>query len=120
MNLSVTENENIKIAILDSKNTLIFDVQDALDMMANASYSGADSVILFSSNLNPDFFDLKTKLAGEILQKFSNYAMRLAIVGDFSAIESKSLQDFIYESNKNGRVLFVSSVDEAIKRFTSI
>lgn len=116
MNFSIKEKENVKIALLESKNTLIFDVQDALDLMANAQYSGADSVVIYSSNLNPDFFDLKTKLAGEILQKFSNYKMRLAIVGDFNNVESKSLRDFIFESNKIGRILFVESVDEALQR----
>jgi len=56
---------------------------------------------------------LKTGLAGEILQKFSNYYVELAIVGDFSKYSSKNLQDFIYESNKVGRINFVSSVEEA-------
>jgi hypothetical protein len=116
MSFSVEENGNIKIALLESKNTLIYDVQDALDLMANAQYSGADSLVVYSSNLNPDFFDLKTKLAGEILQKFSNYNMKMAIIGDFTSVESKSLRDFIFESNKTGRILFVKSVEEAIQR----
>jgi len=54
-------------------------------------------------------------LAGEILQKFSNYRVRLAIVGDFSTFTSKSIKDFIYESNKGRHINFVSSLDEAIK-----
>jgi ABC-type branched-subunit amino acid transport system substrate-binding protein len=64
-------------------------------------------------NLPVEFFDLKTKLAGDILQKFSTYQGRLAIVGDFTKYESKSLRDFIYESNKARRINFVSTLEEA-------
>ena len=40
--------------------------------------------------------------------------MQLAIVGDFSKYNSKSLRDFIYESNKAGRILFVKTAEAAI------
>lgn len=56
-------------------------------------------------------------MAGEILQKFSTYNHKLAIVGDFSGIESKSLRDFIRESNRTGRILFVDNREDALNRF---
>jgi len=40
--------------------------------------------------------------------------MKLAVIGDFSGIKSKSLNDFIRESNNRGVIGFVSSVNEAI------
>lgn len=58
--------------------------------------------------------DLKSGFAGEILQKFSNYRMKLAIIGDFSEIKSKSLRDFIRESNNRRTISFVSSIEEAL------
>ena len=64
--------------------------------------------------MTADFFDLKSGIAGEILQKFSNYRIRLAIVGDFSKYTNKSLKDFIYESNKGGQINFVDSQLDAI------
>ncbi len=64
--------------------------------------------------MTADFFDLKSGIAGEILQKFSNYLVRLAIVGDFSKYANKSLKDFIFESNKGGQINFVDSQLEAI------
>ena len=39
-------------------------------------------MIIHEKNITPEFFDLKNRMAGEILQKFSNYRIRLAIVGD--------------------------------------
>jgi len=50
-----------------------------------------------------------------MLQKFSTYQGYLAIIGDFTKYSGKSLKDFIYESNKTGRVSFVSSRDEALE-----
>jgi len=95
---------------------LISGPDDILDLMAEARYNGSSTMIIQDRSLHPDFFDLKTKVAGEILQKFSNYRMRLAVIGDFSAVKSKSLQDFIRESNRMGTIYFVGSVDEALSK----
>jgi len=105
---------NIHIAIVDVSELLITDTQSALDLIATVRYeTDCDCLVVPSSCLSADFFILSTGLAGEILQKFMNYGMKLAIVGDFSGYTSKSLRSFIYESNKSGSVFFVSSVDEA-------
>lgn len=53
-------------------------------------------------------------MAGQILQKFSNYCVGLAIIGGFSKYKSKSLNDFIYESNKSEHTIFAGSKAEAI------
>ena len=49
-----------------------------------------------------------------ILQKFVTYQMRIAIIGDFSVYSSKSLRDFIYESNKGQHIFFLSDERQAI------
>ncbi len=67
------------------------------------------------ANITERFFDLKTGVAGEILQKASNYRKRLIILGDFENVESKSLRDFIYESNRTGKVLFVENLEVAAR-----
>ncbi len=95
---------------------VITDAGDLLDIMANASYNGNTGLIVHSVTLGNDFFDLRTGLAGEILQKFSNYRTRLAIIGDFTNIKSKALRDFIRESNTRRTVNFVGSLQEAIER----
>jgi hypothetical protein len=95
---------------------LIESPSDMLDIMAETGYNGSTGIIIHSPDLNVDFFDLKTGVAGEILQKFSNYRMKLAIIGDFSHYKSKSLRDFIRESNNHGTICFTGSVEEALKR----
>ncbi len=112
MNIKTIRNKNI--AIVD-KGDKITNAQDILDMMASAQYQcECIGMVLYKESLNESFFDLKTGLAGEILQKFSNYRFKLAIVGDFSHYTSKSLKDFIYECNKGNMVYFKEDLDSAL------
>ena len=104
-----------KIAEVISDLIIINKIEDGLDLLGNLYYQGFDKIIIREENIIPDFFDLKNGIAGEILQKFSTYRVRLAIVGDFSKYTSKSLNDFIYESNKGKHINFVNSITEAIK-----
>ena len=88
--------------------------QDVLDLMATAQYEHrAEALALHAHNLADDFLDLRTGLAGAVLQKISNYRFRLAVLGDFSNVASRALRDFIGESNRSGQVVFAASVDEA-------
>ena len=103
---------SIAEVLTDTKT--IDNTEDLLDLMADAGYNGCSGLIIHKSTLCPDFFDLKTGFAGEILQKFSNYRMKLAIIGDFSEVKSKSLRDFIRESNKRGTINFVDSIEAGI------
>ncbi len=118
MNINVV-GQGANIARVSGEGLIITDAGSALDLLAGVSYqTGLNRIILDKKTISEDFFKLSTGLAGEILQKFVNYRVRLAIVGDFSRYTSKPLKDFIYESNKGGHVNFVSSEDEAIKRLS--
>ncbi|ALJ04850.1 alpha/beta hydrolase [Pseudalgibacter alginicilyticus] len=114
MEIKEHSKSGIKIAEIISNEIIIKTTEDALDLMGNIYYQGYDKMILHQKNITPEFFDLKTKLAGDILQKFTQYNMALSIIGDFSKYESNSLKNFIYESNKGSQVNFLSSVDEAL------
>lgn len=111
----ITE-KGVSLAEILPGTTILDSTEDILDTMVEAGYNGSTGLIIYSETLNKDFFDLKTKIAGDILQKFSNYRMKLAIIGDFSDIKSNSLRDFIRESNTLRVINFVSSLDEALAR----
>jgi hypothetical protein len=100
-----------KISEIVSKEIIIKNDQDALDIMVN---SDSQFIIFHDYNFGKDFFDLSTQKLGEILQKFTTYSVKLAIIGDFDKYPSKTL-NFIYESNKHGDYLFVSSIDHVIR-----
>jgi hypothetical protein len=105
---------NQSILEVTSKDQIIKNSQDVLNLMFKKD---VDAFIVKKENFIPQFFDLSSGVAGDILQKFSNYQKRLAIVGDFSNIQSQALRDFIYESNRNKQIIFVKSTAEALKIF---
>jgi len=62
-----------KIAEVISDRLVINSVEDGLDLLGNLYYQDFDKIIIHEKNITPEFFDLKNGIAGEILQKFSNY-----------------------------------------------
>ena len=107
---------NRAAAVLDGTEVLIWDTQSALDVMMTVLYeTGCSRVALAKQHLAEAFFDLQTWLAGEVLQKFVNYKMKLAIYGDFSVYSSKALQDFIRESNRGQDICFASDRETAVQ-----
>lgn len=119
MEINTIEKNNKGIAIISSTEILITDVQSALDFIATVRYeTGCDRIILNKSAICEDFFHLSTRLAGEILQKFINYYVKIAIIGDFSVYTSKSLKDFIYESNNGKDIFFLPDEKQAIEKLS--
>jgi hypothetical protein len=118
MKIKTHEVNNTEIAELISDRLIIQSTEDGLNLLGDLYYQGFDKIVIHEPNISPNFFDLKNGMAGEILQKFSNYRVCLAIVGDFSPYTAKSIKDFIYESNKTGHINFVASVSDAIAKLT--
>ncbi|WP_316843013.1 DUF4180 domain-containing protein [Pedobacter gandavensis] len=118
MKIEVHQNGEVKIAEVISDSFVISNAEEGLQLMVDLYYQDFDKIILHEPNIKPDFFDLKTGIAGEILQKFSNYRVRLVIVGDFHKYPGKSIKDFIYESNQGRQVNFLNSVEEAVERLS--
>lgn len=115
------EKWNEKIAIMRGTETVISTSQEAMEVIAAARYeTGCEALVLPKAALAEDFFRLSTGLAGEVLQKFTNYQMKLAIVGDFSRYTSKPLQDFIRESNRGKTVFFLSTEEEAVEKLMAV
>ena len=113
------EQNGALIAQIESDEVLISDVQSALDLMATVRYeTGADRMILPKAALDERSFVLSSGLAGDILQKFVNYQLIVAIVGNYSGYTSKPLRDFIYESNNGSHVFFVSTAEEAFAKLS--
>jgi hypothetical protein len=118
MQIRIEEKGANKVAVLTGEGMIFTDVQGALDFMMQISYdTGCESAVVPKTSVPTEFFDLKTGIAGEILQKFTNYGFRFAIVGDFENSKSKSLRDFIYESNRAKKYLFVANEQEALDFF---
>ena len=119
MNIEHLTDNGTDIAVISSDRKMIVDVQSALDMAMAVKYETNTTKIVIDKNLIcDDFFILSTGIAGEILQKFINYHVKLAVYGDYSHYTSKPLKDFIYESNQGKNFFFVSTKEEAIQKLT--
>lgn len=113
---TVTEN-GVQVAVPTGEGKLITGPQDALDLAMTVKYeAGARRIAIDKKNIAEDFFILSSGMAGEILQKYINYHVKLAVWGDFSRYTSKPLHDFIYESNEGKDFFFVATREEAVKR----
>jgi hypothetical protein len=118
MNIIIHALNNEQIAEVEAKGVVINNAQDALDIIAEASYLGVKGIIIHEYNLMEEFFNLRTGIAGDLLQKFSQYHMKIAIIGDFEKFDSKSLQAFIHESNRGNQVFFVGDIENALSRIS--
>lgn len=93
--------------------------EEGLELLGDLYYQGFAGIVIHERNIHPDFFILKNGKLGELLQKFSNYRMRLVLVGDFTSKPGNSIQDFIYESNKGRQVNFVNSLQDALAKLSA-
>jgi hypothetical protein len=102
-----------RILVLDEEGLALRTVGDATDFISAAWERQADTVALPVTRIDPGFFSLRTGLAGEVIQKFVNYRIRLVVVGDIAAqmATSDALRDFVYESNRGRHVWFVDGLD---------
>lgn len=117
MKTGIIERNHIRVAVVHSDTVLITDTPSALDLMMSVKYeTGCENIAINKEAFCKEFFVLSTCLAGEILQKYINYGVRLAIYGDFSHYTSKPLRDFLYESNKGKDVFFQPNAEMAVEK----
>lgn len=88
------------------------------DLLGDAFSVDAEVIVVPVSRLAPDFFELRSGIAGDIFQKMQNYHRRLVVLGDIAAevAASKSLHDFVYETNRVGNHLFVPDREALLAR----
>lgn len=113
MSNAVIERRGVPVLVVAAEGAPIAQPQDALDLIGDAFGRSADVIAVPVQRLDESFFRLRSGLAGEIMQKFVNYHVRLAVVGDISAhvTASDALRDLVRESNEGRHVWFVPDLD---------
>ena len=98
---------------LDPTGARLDSERDATDVIGDAMGAGAAIVVIPVERLSADFFRLETRKAGLFVQKFTNYRIRLVVMGDISAhlAASRALSDFVRESNRGDSVWFLPDGD---------
>lgn len=112
MKFEKTTNHFGSMALLTDLTDPIADTGDFLDLLMSG---GSDTLVIREEHLTPAFFDLKNGIAGDMLQKVSNYRKRLVVLRSSDGGESPALQSFIRESNRSGTVVFSENLESALE-----
>jgi len=79
--------------------------------IASALSAGMEDggLLIDEQQLGGNFFDLSTGLAGEVLQRFTNYQVRLAIVIADAKAHGNRFSELVYEHRSHRSVRFFGS-----------
>lgn len=86
----------------------------ATDIIGDSYMSQPQVVAIPVARLAPEFLTLSNQIAGNVIQKFVNYGVAVAFVGDISVAvaASNALRDYVRESNRGRHVWFVADMAE--------
>ena len=84
------------------------DISDAL--MLSVERGG---LVLDEKDMCAEFFDLRTGFAGQVLQKFTNYRSRLAVVVSDTAKYGGRFNELVHEHRTHAVVRFFNTPQQA-------
>ena len=110
--MTTTTAGDATVLLIDELGGAISTPEDATAILEQVFAEHASIVAIPVERFDSLFFDLSTGIAPEFLQKFSTYAIAVAIVGDLTATiaQSAALSAFVVESNAGASVWFVPEV----------
>jgi hypothetical protein len=117
----ITEIHGVKTLVCTADGPVISTEQHAVDLIADAHGRDAALVVLPVERLAPEFFQLRTGVAGAVAGKFATYRMRLAVLGDVSGhlARSETFASFVGETNRGSQLWFLPGRDELAARLSS-
>ncbi|MBT2482192.1 DUF4180 domain-containing protein [Streptomyces sp. ISL-94] len=109
---------DVPVLIASAEGGPIAAEADALDLIGDASYQGAQWVVIPAERFDEAFFRLRTRVAGDIIQKFAQYRMGLVVLGDISRHTEggTALRDFVRECNRGRHAWFLADAGELRER----
>jgi len=94
-------------------------IQSASDISAALKVSvERGGLVLDEKNLSPDFFELKTGLAGQVLQKFVSYRTKLAVIVRDASIYGGRFGELMHEHRIHPNVRFFAA-EQAARQWLS-
>lgn len=94
--------------------------QDTVDLIGETWGLDVAWIALPLETLPAGFLQLRTGIAGELIQKIVQYGLKVAIVGDVTgaSADGTALRAFMTESNRGRHVWFVRDLDELKERLS--
>lgn len=108
-----------RVLVLSARGALLAKAAHINDFLAEAWGVEVGTIAIPVSRLGPEFFRLRSRLAGEVVQKFVNYGLRLVVLGDVSGhvSDSEAFRDFVYEANAGRHLWFLSDEVSLAQKF---
>lgn len=115
MNYQIIEIDNKKYIELISSSQPLSTENDALDLVALCGEHNTNLMMIHYDALSEDFFNLKTKVAGNMLQKLVNYHIKAVTVIPREIIQKGRLREMALETNKGNHFRMYENKEEAEK-----
>jgi hypothetical protein len=113
MDYRVEVKSGVKYIECTEYKKLIKDENDALDLVSICGENDTQLLMLHSESLCDDFFRLRTCVAGNILQKFINYYIKVAAVIPEELVNHGRFREMALEANRRRDFHIFTSRDEA-------
>jgi hypothetical protein len=113
------ELSGVRVYLLAESGSVLRGERDALEVVGETVGVVCEWIAIPVGRFAAECFALKTRVLGEMAQKFVNYGLRVAVVGDVSAqaAASDAFRDFVRETNRGRQLWFVASLAELGERF---
>jgi hypothetical protein len=113
MNIQIVEKHGKKYAKGISGQKIIENERDVVDIIGFCGEHNIRQIMLHAENLTEHFFDLKSRQAGMILQKFVTYQVQVAIVLSLDYMKQGKFREMVVEANQGKHFRIFHDRDEA-------
>ena len=113
MNFNIITKENGRYLNCAPFTGVLSSEKDAIELVSACISNDTGSLLLHERSVSPDFFNLRTGLAGAVLNKFQIYNIKIAlIIEDMELLEGR-FGELVMESNKGNEFRVYDSVQAA-------
>lgn len=113
MNFNIITNENGRYLDCTSFTGVLSSEKDAIELVSACISNDTGSLLLHERSVSPDFFNLRTGLAGAVLNKFQIYNIKIALIIQNMGLLEGRFGEMVMESNKGNEFRVYDSVQTA-------
>lgn len=113
MNFKKIENKHGCYLDCTSLAGVLSSEKDAIELISACLSSGTSNLLLHERSVSPDFFKLRTGLAGAALNKFQIYNIKVALILQDKSLLDSRFGEMVMESNKGNDFRVYDSVQAA-------
>jgi len=114
MNYTRINQQSSAILLVSSGDQPVGSEVQLLEVLAACSELSCDRILFERGSFAPDFFQLSTRLAGEILLKLSMYRVPAALICPVDEIPPGKFTEFVLETNRGYAFRFFADHPSAL------